>query len=156
MNRNTIALMKGLVCPPNDGFDNRIAVSTIQAKLMQYGYMLDEDAFFALAKADMSFIEEFHNEVISFLKVATGGKYNFKALYQNFPQEVMSMPDYELYWNAMRHYWSGGKWEPSTATFEREVKFENVKYKMISCADEARFDKIFTDLVSINQSLMKE
>lgn len=156
MNKNTIALMKGLVCPPNNGMDNRIAVSTVQAKLMQYGYMLDEDAFASCGQADLSWITEFHNEAITFLREKTGGKHKFTALYKNFPQEVMALSDGELFWNAIRHYWSQGTWEPTGATFEREIKFEKVKFTMLKYGAEANFDNIFTSLVSINQSLMPQ
>ena len=95
--KNLVALQKGLVCPPNDGMDNRIAVATVQSHLMQWGYMLDEDSFFALSKSDLSFIETFNNEVITHLKDVMGGKRNYQPLYKNFPQEVMVMSDFELY-----------------------------------------------------------
>jgi len=153
MTRNIIALQKGLVCSPNDGMDNRIAVGTVQSHLMQYGYMLDEDAFFALAKADLSFIEKFNDEVITHLKEVLGGKRNFEPLYKNFPEEVMSKSDFELYMNAIMHYWSHGTWEPSTVTYEKPIKFEKIKYNLIKYGDEKRFAKIFTDLVSVNTSL---
>ena len=90
LTKNIIALQKSLVCPSNDGMDNRIAVATVQSHLMQWGYMLDQDAFTELSKSDLSFIENFHNEVITYLKDVMGGKHNFQPLYKNFPQEVMS------------------------------------------------------------------
>lgn len=156
MTKNTIALMKGMVCPTNDGMDNRIAVSTVQAKLMQYGYMLDEDAFAACGKADLSWVTEFNNETLNFLREKTGGKHNFVALYKNFPQEVMAMSDFELFFNAICHYWSNGTWVPTGAEFEREIKFEKVKFTMLKVGTEADFDNIFTSQVSINQSLMPQ
>ncbi len=151
--KNLVALQKGLVCPPNDGMDNRIAVATVQSHLMQWGYMLNEDSFFALSKSDLSFIETFNNEVITHLKDVMGGKRNYQPLYKNFPQEVMVMSDFELYFNAIRHYWSNGTWEPSNHTYEKDIKFEKIKYNLIKYGDSERFSKIFTDLVSINTSL---
>ena len=153
LTKNIVALQKGLVAPSNDGMDNRIAVATVQAHLMEWGYMLDQDAFFALAKSDLSFITNFNDEVISYLKEVMGGKRNYEPLYKNFPQEVMSMSDFELYLNAILHYWSNGTWEPSTVTYEKPIKFENVKYIVIKVATQERFEQIFTDLVSINTSL---
>ena len=151
--RNLVSFQKGLVCSPNDGQDNRIAVATVQSHLMEWGYMLDEDAFFALSKSDLSFIENFNNEVISHLKNVMGGKRDYQPLYKNFPQEVMSMSDFELYINAITHYWSNGTWEPSTHTFEKEIKFEKIKYNLIKYGTSERFSQIFTDLTSINTSL---
>lgn len=153
MTKNIIALLKGFVTPPNDGMDNRIAVSTVQAHLMQYGYMLDEQAFMEMSKADLSWIQTFNNEVVQFVKEKKGGKLNYQPLYKNFPQEVMSKTDYELFWNAVRHYWTNGAWEPSTHTYEREIKFEKVKYTILKYADDATFNNIFTSLVAINTSL---
>jgi hypothetical protein len=151
--RNLVAFQKGLVCPPNDGMDNRIAVATVQSHLMQWGYMLDEDAFFGLSKSDLPFIQNFNDEVLNHLKNVMGGKRNYQPLYKNFPQEVMVMSDFELYMNAIMHYWSNGQWEPSTHTYEKEFKFEKIKYNLIKYGDSERFSKIFTDLVSINTSL---
>jgi hypothetical protein len=153
LNRNIVALQKGFVCPPNQGMDNRVEVSTVQAKLMSFGYMLDQDAFEALSKSDLSFIVQFHDEVISYLRHIKGGDLKYEPLYKNFPQEVMSLSDYELYFNAICHYWSNGTWEPSTVTYEKPIAFENIKYNMIKFATDERFSKIFTDLVSINTSL---
>jgi len=153
LTKNIIALQKGLVTPSNDGMDNRIAVATVQSHLMQWGYMLDQDAFTELSKSDLSFIETFNNEVIEYLKDVMGGKHNFQPLYKNFPQEVMSLTDFEFYLNAILHYWSNGTWEPSTVEYEKPIKFEKIKYNMIGYATPERFARIFTDLVSINQSL---
>lgn len=153
LTKNIVTLQKSLVCPSNDGMDNRISVATLQAHLMQWGYMLDEEAFTQLSKSDLSFIEKFNNEVITYLKEITGGKRNYQPLYKNFPSEVMSMSDFELYLNAITHYWSNGTWEPSTVEYEKPIKFEKIKYKMIKYGTFERFSRIFTDLVSINQSL---
>lgn len=156
LTKNIVSLKKGFVTSPNDGMDNRIAVSTVQSHLMQWGYMLDEDAFTNLSKSDLSFITNFHNEVISYLKNLKGGKYDYKPLYKNFPEEVMSLSNSELFWNAICHYWSNGTWEPSTVEYEKPIKFEKIKYNMIKYATEDRFNRIFTDLVSVNTSLVPQ
>jgi len=153
LTRNIVSLQKGFVCPPNDGMDNRISVSTVQAHLMSWGYMLDQDAFVELSKSDLSFITNFHDEVINYLKEITGGNRTYLPLYKNFPQEVMSKSDSELFFNAIFHYWSNGTWEPSTVEFDKPIKFETIKYRMIGYATSERFSQIFTDLVSINTSL---
>jgi hypothetical protein len=153
LTKNIVALQKGLVVPSNDGMDNRIAVSTVQTHLMEWGYMLDQDAFTELSKSDLSVIVKFNDEVISYLKNVMGGKRDYQPLYKNFPEEVMSLSDYELYFNAIVHYWSNGNWEPSTVTYEKPIKFEKIKYTLIKFATPERFSQIFTDLVSINTSL---
>lgn len=153
LTKNIVAFQKGLVTPSNDGMDNRVAVATVQSHLMEWGYMLDQDAFFELSKSDLPVITNFNDEIISYLKDVMGGRRNYQPLYKNFPEEVMSMSDFELYINAILHYWSNGEWEPSTVTYEKPIKFEKIKYNLIKFATPERFSQIFTNLVSINTSL---
>jgi len=153
LSKNIIALQKGLICPTNDGMDNRIAVATVQSHLMEWGYMLDHDAFFELAKSDLSVIAKFNDEAITYLKEVMGGKRDYRPLYKNFPEEVISQTDFQLFINTLIHYWSHGAWEPTTVEYERPINFEHIKYNMIGYATPERFSRIFTDLVSINQSL---
>jgi len=153
LTKNIIALQKGLVIAPNDGMDNRIAVATVQAHLMEWGYMLTQDAFEALGKSDLSFIETFNDELITYLKDISGGNRDFKPLYKNFPEEVMSKSDFELFINSIVYYWTHGQVAPESVEYEKPIKFEKIKYTMIGFGSEERFASIFTDLVSINQSL---
>ncbi|HEY4065168.1 MAG TPA: hypothetical protein VGM30_24880 [Puia sp.] len=153
LTKNVVALQKNLVTPPNDVFDNRITAMTIQAQLMTWGYMLDETAFTALSKADTSWLHQFYEQSVAYLRNVLGGGHNFTPLYKNFPQEVMSLTDSALFWNALRHYWSQGTWEPTSPALERPVKFEQIKYTMLTYADQDKFSNIFTTLVSLNTSL---
>jgi len=151
--KNIIALQKGLVIAPNDGMDNRIAVATVQAHLMEWGYMLNQDAFEALGKSDLSFIETFNDEVITYLKDVTGGNRDYKPIYKNFPEEVMSKSDFELFINSIVYYWTNGQVAPVSVEYEKPIKFEKIKYTMVDYGTEDDFARIFTNLVSINQSL---
>jgi len=151
LTKNIVALQKNMVCPIDHGQDNKMVVATLQSHLMQWGYMLDEKAFNGLSKSNVSFIQNFHDEVVEYLKVVMGGKHNYQPLYKNFPEEVISTSDFGLFLNTLIHYWSRGDWEPTEVVYERPIKFENIKYNMIGYSEN--FSKIFTDLVSINQSL---
>lgn len=153
MNKIIVTLQKGFVCLPDNGMDNRKVVATVQANLMNYGYILKEDAFLAMAKADTSDIILWHDQAISFLKNKMGGKNNNKPLYSGFPQEVMSMSDTELYYNALRHYWTNGKWSPKEVLMDRPVNFEDITYNQLKNGTEDDFLKIFTTLVSLNTSI---
>lgn len=154
MNANIVALMKGKVfIPSNDGADNAAIVSTVQAHLMQYGYMLSKEAFEQLSRCDSDTIIVYHEQVIEYLKNAMGGRTAPKPLYKNFPEEVMSKSDCELYFNALLYYWTESAWRPLSIEMERPVAFENIKYTVLSPVDTKGLDKIFTDLVCINTSL---
>ncbi len=153
MNKTIITLQKGFIQLPDDWMNNRRAVATIQVNLMAYGYMLSEDAFISMAKADMSHIEMWHNEAIQFLKNIMGGKNANKPLYEGFPEQIMSMNDFERYYIQAQHYWTNGKWSPDTNSFEKPIAFENIKYTILKSGSYNDFLFIFKNLVSINTSL---
>jgi hypothetical protein len=153
MTKNTIALYKGFVCLSVSTENNRNLALTVQANLMQYGYMLSEEAFQFLSNANRTDIINFNDECITYLKEMMGGRYAYEPMYKNFPEEVMSMSDCELFWNQIIHYLSNGEWMPESIEMERPVKFENIKYTVLESISQERFMQIFTDLCSINTSL---
>lgn len=124
---------------------------SVNHQLMTYGYMLDQDAFNAVKTADSADIIEFHNEAITWLRDITGGKHSFRSLYGNFPNDVLSMTQAELFWNQIFHYWTACTF-PETGR-PKDVAFEHVTYKMLTAGNDKRFMQIFTDLCSVGQSL---
>lgn len=153
--KHRIALAKGLVIiPETNKFDNQQLAATVQAKLIQYGYILDMDALTALSKCDREFITEFHDSAIEYLKDILGGNFQYTPIYRNFPEEVMEMSELELFINAFMHYRSNGEWVPYSQDVNKPVKMETgVKYTTIKLGREEDFLNIFTKLVSINTSL---
>jgi hypothetical protein len=145
-----IAFQRGfLLATPKESFIGKLLNKqekfSIQAELMQFGYVLSEEAF------DVVTLDWF-KDVIPFLKRNLGVG-NYMPFYKNFPQEVMELSSADLYWNAIKHYWSKGTWEPSYELKERGFAFENTKFTTIKLGTEGDFQKIFTNLVSINQSI---
>ena len=153
MTKNTIALYKGFVSFSVSTENNLNLALTVQANLMQYGYMLSQEALDYFSFASRNEIIQFNNEAIEFLKENMGGRYDYQPLYKNFPQEVMSMSDCDLFWNQIIHYVSHGQWSPESVEMERPVRFENIKYTVLESTTEERFMQIFTNLCSINTSL---
>lgn len=154
----TIALQRGkfyLESQPREGLpampDPALAY-TVQAELMQLGYMLDEQAFSVLQKLTNEEIIRYHDEVIAYARYIKGdGAY--RPLYSGFPQQVMELSDIELFWNAFCHYLSNGTWEPNAYTEARPTAFEHPTYKMLTVCGEKEFMQIFTDILSVNQSI---
>jgi len=153
LSRNLVALLKGFVFLNDSDADNRQLAMTLQANIMKYGYMLDQNALNTLSRSSKQDIISFYNEVTNFLKDQLGGGSHYKPLYKNFPTEVMNLSDSELFWNQIIHYMSNGTWEPSTVEMERPVAFENIKYTILRVCDEKTFMGIFTELCSLNTSL---
>lgn len=125
---------------------------TVQAELMQFGYMLDNDSLERLKNVNGEGIIRYHNEVIAYLKYIKGDG-NYRPLYDGFPQQVMELSDVELFMNAVRHYASCGEWVPNAYTQARPTAFEHTEYKMLRPCSEAEFNRIFTDILSVNQSI---
>lgn len=127
-------------------------VYTVQAELMQLGVMLDEQAFSCLSLLGDEDIIRYHDEVIAYLKYIKGDG-NYRPLYDGFPQQVMEMSESELFLNAIIHYWSNGEWVPNAYTKAKPTAFEHPTYKVLSPCSEAKFNRIFTDILSVNQSI---
>jgi len=157
--KNIIAFKKGLFIPDlNDKgiLDSLQIVASIQAELMNLGYILSKDAFNILKDSSNKFCISYYNEIIPFLNKTLGNSKNYQPFYKNFPTQVMEMSDIELYLNAIIHYWSCGTWKPTYELKERGYAFENVEFKEIKLGTEKDFTNIFTKLVSINQSLTED
>jgi hypothetical protein len=149
--KNQILLQKRLINLVNSGQKNIPEAMSIQRELMSYGYMLDQEAWENLASADMADIIDFRNEVVSFLQEMLGGKHNYESLYKNFPNDVMSMNDAELYINQVIHYILHNHFTP--VGLPKEKAFEQVDYKIISFGTQDKLQKVFTNLITSGQSL---
>ena len=151
--KNIIQLRYNFVNLPSLGQKNQMMAMTVAAELLQFGYFLDANAIQNLASSSKEEIIKFHKETITWLKKMTGSDRNYKAFWKGFPEEVMEKSEFELWMHQIVHYMSNGAYEPSEWTKERPTAFENSKYTTITAGDENRFLQIFTDLVSVNQSL---
>ena len=156
LSKNVVCFQKGFIQFNDAGVDNRSVAMTTQTELMRFGYMLDNDAFIMLGKADKADIVDFHNEVIDYLKEITGGTRTYAPFYPGFPTQVMEMSQYELWANQILHYMTNGSWKAEEWTKPFKTAFETVKYKTVTTGDQAKFLGIFTDLCSVGQSLMPQ
>ena len=153
LTKNIVQFRSNFVNLPNAGQDNRALALTMLSELLQFGYVLTPEAIDNIAAASRQDIVAFHTEVISYLKKMTGSNRNFKAFWPGFPEQVMEKSEFELWIHQIVHYMSNGTYSPNEWTKARPTAFEQSKYYNITAGDEARFEKIFTDLTSVNQSL---
>lgn len=154
---SVIALQRGMFYIDSRASENQEAsgmaiVYTVQAELMQLGVMLDERALSCLSLLTDEDIIRYHDEVIAYLKYIKGDG-NYRPLYDGFPQQVMEMSESELFLNAIIHYWSNGEWVPNAYTQAKPTAFEHPSYKVLRPCSEAEFNRIFTDILSVNQSI---
>lgn len=154
---SVIALQRGMFyidSRPSEGKGGfkETLVHTVHAELMQIGYMLSSSAILGLLSESEEDIIRYHNEVIPYLKYIKGDG-DYRPLYDGFPQQVMEMSEMELFANAIRHYASHGQWVPNSYTKAKPTAFEHPNYKMLRPCSEGEFNRIFTDILSVNQSI---
>ena len=153
LTKNVIQFKKGFVNLPVGKNDNRILAMSVVSELLQFGFLLDSSAIDNLSQSSKEDIISFHNDIISYLKKATGSNRNYTPFWKGFPQEVMEKTESELWFHQIAHYLSNGAYEPNEWTKERPTAFEQPQYFTITLGNQDKFLSIFTDLVSVNQSL---
>lgn len=151
--KHSIALQHGFAIFPSGRTDNTRMAASVQAELMNLGFMLDERAYRAACKASSDWLIEFHNEIIPYLRQSLGADKDYRPFYRNFPTQVMEMDQLELFVNAFIHYLSDGHWEPEQELKTRGIHFENTDFKTLKSGSEKDFKAIFTRLVAANTSL---
>lgn len=129
------------------------ALLTLQAELMNLGYALDSFATHALGQLSKSQFKSLAVEILTTLRQQLSADRTYTPFYRNFPQDVMEASDAVLFWNAILHYWSDGQWEPPQTLKDRGFAFENVQFKPIRLGTTRDLEQLFTDLVSLPQSL---
>src|SRR5215213_3084781 len=154
--RNTIALQRGLILVPAANDENTQLAASLQAELMNLGFMLDEEAFATACKAPREWLIAYHGEVIPHLRKRLGADRSYQPFYRNFPTQVMETSHLELFVNAIVHYWSDGTWEPAQVLRDRGFAFEKADFKVVSLGTEEDLKRVFTRLVSANQSLTEQ
>ena len=165
MNRNEVYLQKKLsvVLPKGSPtHDNKALVATIGQNFQALGYAFSPQLFKALSHLNEGEITAFYLETLPVLKKMRGAHRSFNPMYPNFPKQVMEMSNFELYWNAMVHYWSfwmkdlgltDEVWLPQYEKEERMALTDPAKYDMIRLGTEEGFESIFTALVEAKSSI---
>lgn len=156
LTKNVVQFRNKFVNLPSAGKNNRELAMSVLSELMQFGYVLSPEALENLSAASREDIINFHNEVVSYLKFLTGAGREYKPFWPGFPEQVMEKTEAELWLHQIIYYMTNCKYEPTAWTKERGTAFEQSKYTQIDAGSEERFEKIFTTLVSVNQSLSPE
>mgnify|MGYP000436364164 CR=1 FL=1 len=124
-----------------------------QAELMRLGYALSRPLFEAIGKLSEVEISELYRCVIPLLWNAKGADKKWRIFYPNFPKQVMKASDAELFWNAITHYWSYGRWTPCYKVSKRLPKVEATKFVDLTLANTESIMSVFTQLLASNTSL---
>jgi len=155
--KNLIAFKNRILLPSEEPSTGNFAMAVqVNAELMQFGFMLSEDALKALSTYSFMGLTSYFSEILDYLKEITGGSKLYRPFWKGFPEEVMDKSEMELWLHMIVNYISNGTYEPADWMKKRKPAFEHSTYTVINLGTEEDFDKIFTDLVSVNQSLTPE
>lgn len=146
VNRNVIAFRNGFILPNTNSSLDKQTKATIQSEIMQFGYILNDDAI-------NNVTIEWYEQIVSYLKDVMGVG-NYRPFYINFPTQVMEMSHTELFINAIIHYWSLGEWEPNQELIDRGIKFEHTTFTEIRLGSESEYFDVFNRLVTADRAII--
>lgn len=149
--KHKVILEKGHAEKPNDMY-----IVTIMKNIEDLGYTFSKDLFEMLQTFEVYELHKFYLKLVPMLKKLVGADVVYNPFYKNFPEEVMSMTDVELYINAIIHYWSGGTIVISEKKNERLPLFEETKVKVIDLGTNEDIHDIFKNLCQSKTSISQQ
>ena len=154
--RNKVKFPSSIVPLPFCTDDSRRQTATIMKNIQAYGFTFDRSLFDAVMVLDDDDRKEFYFDLVNKLKKLVGADKVYKPFYPNFPQQVIEASEFELFFNAMVHYWSYGKIVPSYEAKERFPLIDDVKLKVLSLGTYEDLVEIFKNLLGSKTSLSEQ
>lgn len=137
------------------GEKNKQIVATMNKNIEVFGYTMSEALFDKLVHMKAKNREVVYDVLVNGLKELTGADKVYNPMYPNFPESVMEKDDFELYFNAIVHYWSFGTLLPYEEKKERVPLFNAAKVKVLEAGSFDGLNDIFNNLCASKTSLSK-
>ena len=137
------------------GEKNKQIVATMNKNIEVFGYTMSEALFDKLMHMKAKNREVVYDALVNGLKEITGADKVYNPMYPNFPKSVMKKDDFELYFNAIVHYWSFGTLLPYEEKKERAPLFNTAKVKVLEAGSFDDLNDIFNNLCASKTSLSK-
>lgn len=137
------------------GEKNKQIVATMNKNIEVFGYTMSEALFDKLVHMKVKNREVVYDALVNGLKELTGADKVYNPMYPNFPESVMEKDDFELYFNAIVHYWSFGTLLPYEEKEERVPLFNTAKVKVLEAGSFDDLNDIFNNLCASKTSLSK-
>lgn len=137
------------------GEKNKQIVATMNKNIEVFGYTMSEALFDKLVHMKAKNREVVYDVLVNGLKELTGADKVYNPMYPNFPESVMEKDDFELYFNAIVHYWSFGTLLPYEEKEERAPLFNTAKVKVLDAGSFDDLNDIFNNLCASKTSLSK-
>lgn len=159
MNNALYLRRRGKILVPDTGRGDLLPVNyiaSVSKNLESLGYALSEQTAAACRTLSLDELTALYRDLVAALKRGKGAHRTFQPLYPNFPDQVMDMPEGELYLNALLHYWTGGQYRPNTQPLERLPLLDEVALKPIGLGSEKEFEALFGQIAASNTSLSEQ
>lgn len=137
------------------GEKNKQIVATMNKNIEVFGYTMSEALFDKLVHMKAKNREVMYDALVNGLKEITGADRVYNPMYPNFPESVMEKDDFELYFNAIVHYWSFGTLLPYEEKKERVSLFNTAKVKVLEAGPFDDLNDIFNNFCASKTSLSK-
>lgn len=137
------------------GEKNKQIVATMNKNIEVFGYTMSEALFDKLVHMKAKNREVMYDALVNGLKEITGADRVYNPMYPNFPESVMEKDDFELYFNAIVHYWSFGTLLPYEEKKERVPLFNTAKVKVLEAGPFDDLNDIFNNFCASKTSLSK-
>lgn len=137
------------------GEKNKQIVATMNKNIEVFGYTMSEALFDKLVHMKAKNREVVYDTLVNGLNELTGANKVYNPMYPNFPESVMEKDDFELYFNAIVHYWSFGTLLPYEEKKERTPLFDTAKVKVLEAGSFDDLNDIFNNLCASKTSLSK-
>lgn len=137
------------------GEKNKQIVATMNKNIEVFGYTMSEALFDKIVHMKAKSREVVYDILVNGLKEITGADKVYNPMYPNFPESVMKKDDFELYFNAIVHYWSFGTLLPYEEKEERAPLFNTAKVKVLEAGSFNDLNDIFNNLCASKTSLSK-
>ena len=128
-------------------------IAALAVNVGSLGYVLSPALLEACQSVPLAVLTPWYESLAADLQKLRGAHQVFKPFYPNFPEQVMKTGEVELYFNALVHYWSEGKWKPRTPKNLRPALDETTPAQKIELGTQSEFDGLFTQIAGANASL---
>ena len=128
-------------------------ITTLIQNINGLGYTLSNNLMIQLLNYEYDFLKEKLNWLYNQLRSLTGADKEYIPMYKNFPDDVMSLSELALYFNALVHYISEGTWYPESSPEQKTPFCENVNLTLIDGCDEKDIIKLMKNILSSKTSI---
>lgn len=133
--------------------ENEAVLFSMLKNFESLGFSVSRELYECLAGKTKAYLEVFYKEVFPELKKLKGADVQYAPMYPNFPEQVMSKSEVELWINAIVHYATCGTWTPETEKEERLPLFDNTSLTILNVGKPEEIMEIASDILSAKTSV---